>query len=323
MDEKRLLEHAKGYVDLMAEGKNPLTGEDEPDDSCLRQTRVSRCLRYVSGILAQVLNGELVPLSEPQPLPAAPPAAPAAKKQPFSLTDQQIKEVTPDTKPLSLSRFLDRIYQFGSGENMKKPSFKQAAGWLVEQGVLQIQNDKTVPTSLGTEIGIEWAELGIYSSYYYSPAAQQWIIDRLPALLSYLDEHSAKKPRIDPETGEIVSSGGKLPFSLTEEQLNEIPVLPGGVSISRMIGAINRLIDPKQMSKLKREQVTGWLIEEGYLCQSDTGTRPSLRPTPKGEQLGIKWEQREGPSGYFWASFYYDDAQLFILEHLREMYAEK
>lgn len=320
MEDKRLLEHAKGYIDLMAEGKNPLTGEDEPDDSCLQQTRISRCLRYVSGILEQVLNGELVPPSE---IPAVPAAAPA-KKIPFTLTEEELSEVTPDNKQLSLSRFLDRIYQFGHTENMKKPPFKQVVNWLVEQGVLEIQNDKTVPTALGMEIGIQWVDLGIYSSYYYSPAAQQWIIDRLPELLAYLEGHTAaKKVKIDPETGEILSPGGKAPFSLTEEQLDEIPVIPGGVSISRLVAAINQLIDSAHMSKLKREQVTGWLTEEGYLFVYDGGTRPSLRPTPKGEDLGIQWERRDGPSGYYWGAFYYDEAQLFILEHLQEMTADR
>lgn len=318
MDDKRLLEHAKEYIDLMAEGKNPLNGEDEPDDSCLQQTRVSRCLHYVSGILEQVLNGELIPSSDILPIPAP------AKKIPFTLTEEELAGVSPDSRQLSLSRFLDRIYQFGHNENMKKIPFKQVVNWLIEQGVLQIQNEKAIPTALGTEIGIQWIDLGLYSSYYYSSEAQQWIIDRLPELLAYLSDHGAvKKPKTDPETGEIVSAGGKLPFLLTEEQLDEIPIIPGGVSISRMTAALNQPIDSERMSKLKREQVTGWLTKKGYLSVYDTGVRSSLRPTPKGEALGIKWERREGPSGYYWGAFYYDDAQLFILEHLHEIDAEK
>ena len=130
MDDKRLLEHAKEYIDQMADGINPLTGEDEPADSCLQQTRISRCLRYVSGILGQVLSGEL-----------APPTA-SVKKIPFMLTQEELKTVTPDSKPLALSRFLDHIYQFGGTENMRKIPFKRAQEWLAENGMLAQQDGK-------------------------------------------------------------------------------------------------------------------------------------------------------------------------------------
>lgn len=320
MEDKRLLEHAKDYIDQMADGKNPLTGEDEPEDSCLQQTRISRCLRYVSGILDQILNGELV---SPLEMPAAPAAAPA-KKIPFTLSEEELAEVTPDSKPLSLSRFLDRVYEFGNSTPMKKPPYKQVVSWLVEQGVLEMQNGKAIPTAQGTELGIQWMELGIYSTYYYAPSAQQWIIDRLPELLAYLDNPTAKKKiKVDPETGEILSSDEKAPFSLTNEQLDEIPTIPGGVSISRFIGVLNQQIDPAQMHKLKRVQVTDWLTANGYLFVYDGGTRPSLRPTPKGEDLGITWEQRESPSGYYWGTFYSPKAQLFMLENLQNILAEQ
>ena len=305
MDDKRLLEHAKGYIDQMADGINPLTGEDEPADSCLQQTRISRCLRYVSDILGQVLNGEL----------AAPTAS--VKKVPFTLTEDELKTVTPVDKPLALSRFLAHIYQFGGTEHMKKIPFKRAVYWLIQNGVLQPQDEKILPTDFGTEIGVHWKDAGPYSAPYYSTEAQQWIIDHLPEMLAYTAGDNTGKMIIDPETGEILPDG-KLPFSLTAGQLDEVPVTPGGVSISRLVSSLNTLIDTSRMAKLKREQVTGWLTEEGYLYVYDGGARPSLRPTPKGEQAGIKWEHRNGPSGPYWGTFYYDDAQLLILEHLGE-----
>ena len=305
MDDKRLLEHAKGYIDQMADGINPLTGEDEPADSCLQQTRISRCLRYVSGILGQVLNGEL----------AAPSAAP--KKIPFALTQEQLETVKPADKPVSLSRFLEHLYQFGGTENMKKIPFKRAQQWLEQNGMLAQEDGKFRPTSGGQSIGIVWKDDAFYPGIYYAVSAQQWIIDRLPELLAFTAQKPAEKMAVDPETGEILPDG-KLPFSLTAGQLDEVPIIPGGVSISRLVSSLNTLIDTSRMAKLKREQVTGWLTEEGYLYVYDGGARPSLRPTPKGEQAGIKWEHRNGPSGPYWGTFYYDDAQLLILEHLGE-----
>jgi hypothetical protein len=305
MEDKQLLAHAKDYIDQMAEGINPLTGEKEPDGSCLGQARISRCLQYVSGVLEQILNDTYLPRSE---LPA-----PKPPKLPFTLTEEELHAVTPETKKISLTRLLDHIYSFGQTEHMKKIPYKQAVNWLIEQGVLQKQEDKILPTPFGEEIGVSWSDTAFYPGVYYAVSAQQWIIDRLPELLNHLAQ-AASKPRTAPDG----TAGGKLPFSLTSEQLDEIPIIPGGVSISRFVSALNSHIDPDQVRRIKREQITDWLVKEGYLYIDDQGARPSLHPSEKGLANGIRWEKRSGPSGMYWGTVYYDDAQLLILRHLQE-----
>ena len=51
MDEKRLVEHANGYIKQMAKGINPLTGENVPDSDLINNVKISRCLFYVSEVL--------------------------------------------------------------------------------------------------------------------------------------------------------------------------------------------------------------------------------------------------------------------------------
>ena len=42
-----LLKHAKEYIEKMANGINPLTGEIVPDNDLINNIRISRCLFYV------------------------------------------------------------------------------------------------------------------------------------------------------------------------------------------------------------------------------------------------------------------------------------
>ena len=51
-----LLKHAKGYIEKMANGINPLTNEKIPDDELINNVRISRCLFYVNDILEDVLT---------------------------------------------------------------------------------------------------------------------------------------------------------------------------------------------------------------------------------------------------------------------------
>lgn len=56
MTEKELLIHAKNYIDKLANGINPLTGEPVADDDIVNNVRISRCLFYVSSVLKSVID---------------------------------------------------------------------------------------------------------------------------------------------------------------------------------------------------------------------------------------------------------------------------
>lgn len=43
-----LLEHAKNYIDKMANGINPLTNENVSESDLINNVKISRCLFYVS-----------------------------------------------------------------------------------------------------------------------------------------------------------------------------------------------------------------------------------------------------------------------------------
>ena len=74
-----LLKHAKEYIEKMANGINPLTGEIVPDNDLINNIRISRCLFYVNNILGEVLEN----------------ASKKSKKQriiPFNLNQEEINK---------------------------------------------------------------------------------------------------------------------------------------------------------------------------------------------------------------------------------------
>jgi hypothetical protein len=50
MTELETIAHAKSYLEKMANGINPLTGEAVPETDLINQVRISRCLFFVSDI---------------------------------------------------------------------------------------------------------------------------------------------------------------------------------------------------------------------------------------------------------------------------------
>ena len=54
--ELEIMTHAKHYIDQMANGVNPLTGEPANESDIINNVRISRCLFYVSDVLRQVIE---------------------------------------------------------------------------------------------------------------------------------------------------------------------------------------------------------------------------------------------------------------------------
>ena len=56
MTELEKMQRAKMYLDKLANGIDPISDREMPDDTVLNQVRLSRCLFYVSVILRQVIE---------------------------------------------------------------------------------------------------------------------------------------------------------------------------------------------------------------------------------------------------------------------------
>ena len=56
MTELETMQRAKGYLDKLALGIDPLTGREVPEDSVLNNVRLARCFFYVSDVLERLIS---------------------------------------------------------------------------------------------------------------------------------------------------------------------------------------------------------------------------------------------------------------------------
>jgi hypothetical protein len=71
------------------------------------------------------------------------------------------------------------------------------------------------------------------------------------------------------------------------------------------------------MTKLKHTSITSFLIESGFLAQTEAGDGHHAKlPTEQGKSIGISTEERVGQNGTYRVTVYNTDAQQFILDNI-------
>ncbi len=183
MTELETMERAKMYIHKLANGIDPLTDQEMPDDTVLNQVRLSRCFFYVETLIDQAIEREIRG-SRPR------------KKDlpPFSLTPEQKQQVVLSDEPVPISKFTAAVNAVVELDTMKKLKATSLTAWLVQKGLLQetVRNDRRYkePTATGKSMGItcEWKEAfstgAHYMSILYSRAMQQFLLDNLDSVLA-------------------------------------------------------------------------------------------------------------------------------------------
>lgn len=131
--------------------------------------------------------------------------------------------------------------------------------------------------------------------------------------------------------GQVVEAGGvaarrerRTPFHITREQLDRYEFPPEPLSVTGIAQRITELAGDGNMKKLCYRDITGFLLEAGALrIVTDAGGRQSKCPTPFGESLGIRQEQRQGKNGPYTAILYDREAQKFILDNMESILARR
>ena len=192
MTELEKIAYAKGYLEKLANGINPLDGQPVPDGDLLNNVRISRCLFYVSDILRQVVEHGGIPQSRPrrgrEPRPA---------KLPFQLDFERRKAFRYSETPISISEIARRINELLPSEDMAGLGYRHIAEWLTQAGLLQsvpIPGGKFTrqPTAEGSRLGISTQQRegpnGAYSIVVYDKPAQQFILDNLDGVLELMQQ---------------------------------------------------------------------------------------------------------------------------------------
>lgn len=186
MTELEKIAYAKTYIEKLANGIDPLTNQEVPDDDIINNVRISRCLFYVSDILRQVVENKGI--SRPKN---------KSEKVPFQLDYETRKRFEYSEIPISISEIARRINRLIQPEEMKKLSYKQITDWLIQAGFLRLitkDDGRTIrrPTGIGKTIGISTEErqspTGVYVAVVYDRAAQQFILDNLDAIIALIQK---------------------------------------------------------------------------------------------------------------------------------------
>lgn len=186
MTELEKMKRAHMYITKLAEGIDPLSGGELPEDTLLNNVRLSRCFFYVGDVLQQVIdNGGEVSKARAK-----------ASKEPFTATQEQLQTVQTTQEKLPVTQVCARIGEIVG----KKLGYATVSDWLTRKGFLRVEiiggRKRKRVTEQGELVGIvEEKRSGAYGEYLsvlYGPEAQQFIIDNLPQMLAAEDETKAE-----------------------------------------------------------------------------------------------------------------------------------
>lgn len=188
MTELEKIQYTKSFVDQMANGVNPITGEPIPETDLLRHERISRCMQYVSNILQQTIIKTEAEQQREQVRRLL------SDRPSFALPYEKRKQILLFDSPVSVKQIVKQINDQIEDPNMRRLQSKQVIEWLAVTGMLAVKNDqKGIPIKYPTEKG---KQLGITPEYrsargetylvaVYSREAQQFIIDNLDAIIEF------------------------------------------------------------------------------------------------------------------------------------------
>jgi len=175
------MRHAKGYLDKLANGRDPLTGQEVPEGEIIHNVRISRCLFYVSDVLRQVIeNGGIH-------------AAPTSRtgNAPFALSVEERARYPFGDWPAGVSQIAQRLNELVDLDTTEKLKTTSITRFLLESGLLFEEEapggrKNKRPTDAGRQLGISTAQRmgqnGEYTVVVYDRQAQQFILDNLDAI---------------------------------------------------------------------------------------------------------------------------------------------
>ena len=179
MTELETMQRAKKYLDKLAQGIDPITGREIPEDATLNNVRLARGFFYVSDILGQVIaNGGVIG---------------GGSKQPFSATPEQLARVQLSPEPIRITQLTELITATVNDPRMKRLNATTLSNWLLEKGFLEKQSGpdgktRRIPSQTGLQLGLSsqlrQGPQGEYLAVLYNANAQQFILDNLTGILA-------------------------------------------------------------------------------------------------------------------------------------------
>ena len=186
------LQRARQYMEQLANGIDPIAGQELPEDSTLNQARLLRCFFYVADILRQVEdNGGQGQKSASHG---------ASYLPPFALPEDLRMQIPiePSAMIMCFTASINALVDLSLMRKLKLTAFTI---WLEEQGYLrgEMYNGKRhwVPTDKGRAAGItsdqRQGQYGSYTATLYNEEAQRLLIAHLEEIIALSNGSDATK----------------------------------------------------------------------------------------------------------------------------------
>ncbi|HPZ01017.1 MAG TPA: hypothetical protein PLS28_06075 [Clostridiales bacterium] len=191
MKEKERLYTAKLYLEKLASGRSPFDDTPLPEDALLNNVYLCRTFMFTADLLGQILE---------HGGPAY--CVPNAKKEPFSITEEERAEIELSASPIGISDLAERINAV-LDLHVKALPVVYLTKWLEAEGLLQTEEHGRERIKCATEEG---KALGIfteervshtghaYQKTFYATSAQRYLIAHLEEIADFGAGKMQKKP---------------------------------------------------------------------------------------------------------------------------------
>lgn len=159
MERIELVERAKMYLQLLSNGVHPVTGKSVPEDSAFIDPKVKRCFSFISEVLDEYV--ELKARVEQLEQDKAERTIVVAKKQVFSITQEQCNSIKLSKDPISMMAFMKNVNEVIDADTTEKLSSTRINKWLATRGLITTEKVRTItnktvykPSEVAVRIGI-------------------------------------------------------------------------------------------------------------------------------------------------------------------------
>lgn len=186
MTEIEIIARAQMYLEKLANGVDPLTGEEVAENDIVNNVRISRCLHYVTGILNQITSTGSFEI----------------QKTEFTLSPKQLAAFHYSEEPVTVSEMTGRLNALTNPLETRPLKNGVITEWLTQVGMLTnvIINNKSRKriTDSGRSIGIV-SEQRVnqqgtpYEAILYDLSAQHFITNNINAIIELNQQKARKK----------------------------------------------------------------------------------------------------------------------------------
>lgn len=182
LDDLEKMQRAKMYIDKLANGIDPITGETMPSDTVLNNVRLARCFFYVSDILQQVIDSKNAKRSYTK-----------FNNKPFYITFEQREKINIKLPICLMKDITETINENTINNGCKKFQSRWISQWLLMKGYIEeytdsINHKHKIITPAGENIGLKFeirnGARGNYKVIQFNKTAQNHVLENLDFIIS-------------------------------------------------------------------------------------------------------------------------------------------